>query len=49
MVNGGTDKGQADGFLLDSISKVMVLKGSNGESAITYICKKVREKDEDAA
>ena len=41
VLNGGSDKGQADGFNMDIIklSKPKILKGSNGQSMLQYVCK----------
>ena len=38
IINGGTEKGQADGFDLNSLSKLKDTKGKNGQSLLQYMC-----------
>lgn len=46
ILNGGTPKGQADGFDLGVLGKVNLVKDVNGQSMLTFICKKLKEEDE---
>ena len=38
ILNGGNDKGQADGFDLKILSKITDTKGKNGQTLIQFIC-----------
>ena len=45
IMNGGTSKGQADGFSLDLLPKLSGLKDSTGHSILTFICTKTNKED----
>jgi len=45
VLNGGTNKGRADGFYLDAISKTTTLKASDGNTILQYIMKKLKTED----
>ena len=45
IMNGGTSKGQADGFSLDLLPKLEGLKDSTGNSILTFICAKTNKED----
>lgn len=47
VLNGGSDKGQADGFGMDVIklSKLTTLKDCQGNSLMQYICKQIVAED----
>jgi hypothetical protein len=45
VLNGGTNKGQADGFDFQVLGKVHMQKDNNGRTFIQYICAKLTEKD----
>ena len=45
IMNGGTIKGQADGFSLDLLPKLEGLKDTNGNSILTFICTKTHKED----
>jgi len=45
ILNGGTIRGQADGFALDLIKKLPGIKDNNGNSIITWICSKAHKID----
>jgi len=45
-LNGGTQKGQADGFNLDVITKLNTLKDVNGKNILYLICNLVKKEDE---
>ena len=45
IMNGGTSKGQADGFSLDLLPKLEGLKDSTGHSILTFICSKTNKED----
>jgi len=47
ILNGGSDKGQADGFSFEAIDKIFVIKDKTGKSAAQYICNKIKEEDPD--
>ena len=47
LLNGGTPKGQSDGFDLGVLGKISGLKDNNGESMLKYIVKKIKEENED--
>ena len=44
-MNGGTAKGQADGFSLDLLPKLSGLKDTLGNSILTFICTKTNKED----
>ena len=44
-MNGGTSKGQADGFSLDLLPKLAGMKDSTGHSILTFICTKTNKED----
>ena len=44
-MNGGTTKGQADGFSLDLLPKLVGLKDSLGNSILKFICTKTNKED----
>jgi hypothetical protein len=46
ILNGGSNKGQADGFDLAVIGKCHTFRDNNGQSVLQYVCKKMKEKDE---
>ena len=45
IMNGGTAKGQADGFSLDLLPKLSGIKDNLGHSILTFICSKVHKED----
>ena len=45
IMNGGTTKGQADGFSLDLLPKLVGLKDSLGNSILKFICTKTNKED----
>ena len=45
ILNGGSIRGQADGFALDLIKKLPGIKDNNGNSIITWICSKAHKID----
>ena len=45
IMNGGTLKGQADGFNLDLLPKLSGTKDNKGKSILAFICKKLKEKN----
>ena len=45
IMNGGTAKGQADGYSLDLLPKLEGLKDSLGHSILTFICTKTNKED----
>ena len=45
IMNAGTSKGQADGFSLDLLPKLVGLKDSIGNSILTFICSKAHKED----
>jgi hypothetical protein len=45
IMNGGTAKGQADGFSLDLLPKLSGLKDTLGNSILTFICTKTNKED----
>jgi hypothetical protein len=47
VLNGGTNKGQADGFTLDAISKLSTIKDNNGKTVLQLIASKIKQEDED--
>jgi hypothetical protein len=46
ILNGGTQKGQADGFNLDILSKLNSIKDSSNKNLVQYICTKIKAEDE---
>lgn len=47
VLNGGTAKGQADGFDLPTLTKLTSMRDVNGKSLLEYIMLKMREADEE--
>ena len=47
ILNGGTQKGQADGFYLDALSKTTTLRDANNKTIMAYICENLKKQDED--
>ena len=47
ILNGGTPKGQADGFDLSTLSKAAIVKDNSGSSMLNYICRKLYASDSD--
>lgn len=45
ILNGGSNKGQADGFNMDLLSKISGIKDNRGNSILTFICSKVHKED----
>ena len=45
ILNGGSNKGQADGFGIDLLKKLPGIKDNNGNSIITWICSKAHKID----
>ena len=45
ILNGGTTRGQADGFSLDLLNKLPGIKDNLGNSALTWICSKANKMD----
>lgn len=45
ILNGGTQKGQADGFYLDALSKTTTMKDVNGRSVMQFICERLKQED----
>ena len=45
IMNGGTAKGQADGFSLDLLPKLSGLKDSMGHGLLTFVCTKTNKED----
>ena len=45
VMNGGTTKGQADGFSLDLLPKLSGIKDSLGNNILTFICSKANKND----
>ena len=45
IMNGGTPKGQADGFSLDILPKLAGIKDTSGRGFLTYICTKTNKED----
>ena len=46
ILNGGTVKGQADGFALDLLPKLSSIKDNNNHTILQWICAHVKKKDE---
>jgi hypothetical protein len=47
ILNGGTTKGQADGFTLDAISKLQTIKDNYGKTLLQVIAIKIKNEDEE--
>jgi len=47
ILNGGTQKGQADGFNLDILKNMNNLKDTSNKTLIQYICAMIKKEDED--
>lgn len=47
ILNGGTQKGQADGFYLDALSKATSMKDINGRTIMQIICERFKKEDEE--
>lgn len=47
IMNGGTQKGQADGFYLEALSKATTMKDINGRTMMQIICEKMKAEDEE--
>ena len=45
ILNGGTNRGQADGFSMDLLKKLPGTKDNNGTSILTWVCKKANKMD----
>ena len=46
-MNGGTARGQADGFYLEALSKVTTTKDINNRTMMQMICERLKQEDED--
>jgi len=46
VLNGGTAKGQADGFDLQVFGKVHMFRDNSGQSIMQYVCKIMKAKDD---
>lgn len=46
VLNGGSTKGQADGYDLQVIGKVHTFRDNSGQSILQYVCKLMKAKDE---
>ncbi len=46
IMNGGTNKGQADGYNLDILKSIHNTKDNNNKSVLIYICTKVKSMDD---
>lgn len=47
IMNGGTARGQADGFYLEALSKVTTTKDINNRTMMQIICDRLKQEDED--
>ena len=47
ILNGGTAKGQADGFYLEALSKATSMKDINNRTMMQIICEKLKAEDEE--
>jgi len=47
IMNGGTNKGRADGFYLEALSKTTTMKDNSNNTILAFICKKLKEEDEE--
>ena len=45
IMNGGTQKGQADGFYLEALSKTTTMRDINNRTIMQYICEKLKQED----
>ena len=45
ILNGGTAKGQADGFYLEALSKTTTMKDINNRTVMQLICEKLKAED----
>eukprot|EP00347_Sterkiella_histriomuscorum_P022668 403337606 len=45
IMNGGTAKGQADGFYLEALSKTTTLRDNNNRTIMQFICEKLKQED----
>ena len=46
VLNGGTNKGQADGFELTVLGRVHTFRNNHGMSILQYVCLKMKQTDE---
>jgi hypothetical protein len=46
-MNGGTARGQADGFYLEALSKVTTTKDINNRTMMQMICERLKQEDEE--
>ena len=46
VLNGGTQKGQADGFSLDVLPKLSSVKDNKGQTVLNWVCHKVKKIDD---
>ncbi len=46
-MNGGTARGQADGFYLEALSKVTTTKDINNRTMMQIICDRLKQEDEE--
>jgi hypothetical protein len=46
VLNGGTAKGQADGYDLQVLGKVHTFRDNSGQSIMQYVCKQMKAKDD---
>jgi hypothetical protein len=46
ILNGGSQKGQADGFNLDILSKLNSIKDNSNKNMVQFICAKIKADDE---
>ena len=47
ILNGGSNKGQADGFNIDVLSKLNNIKDKNNHSVLQFVCTKIKEANPD--
>lgn len=47
ILNGGTNKGQADGFDLPVLGKLVSMKDNTNQTLLQFICKKIADSDEE--
>lgn len=45
ILNGGTDKGQADGFAFEAIDKIFLIKDKTGKPAAHFICDQLKKEN----
>ena len=43
-MNGNTDKGQADGFSIEGVQRLGMIKDANGKPAIQFVVKLMKDK-----